>query len=182
MPGGNPREHMWELESQGIENAITTYGLQGQLEGVQVKGITLSEQALDYLGRTVSLKQWLNLRDTGLTDDDLKHFATLTRLESLDISGSKITGGGLDHLSWMKDLERLSLSSTPLTDDGLSHLPELPSLKKLSLKDCRQVTDLGLKHLETFQQLEELDLSGSGISDAGLAQIRGSLPNCRITY
>ncbi|MCH8921615.1 MAG: hypothetical protein IIA67_00530, partial [Planctomycetes bacterium] len=67
----------------------------------------------------------LNLQDTNITDDELKHIRGLTNLESVSFAGTKVTDAGLEHLKGLKNLQGLGLSSTNITDAGLEHLKGL---------------------------------------------------------
>ena len=57
----------------------------------------------------------------------------LTRLEVLDLAGTKVTDAGLAHLEDLPRLQVLDLSHTGVTAAGLDHLKKLDGLKELYL-------------------------------------------------
>lgn len=106
------------------------------------------------------------------SDAGLEHLAGLTRLWSLDLTGSQVTDAGLIHLIGLTKLSDLNLSGTQVTDAGLDHLEGLTRLESLDLTGT-QVTDAGLKHIEGLTNLKVLNLSGTQVSDAGLVHVEG---------
>ncbi|MBT29002.1 MAG: hypothetical protein CMO01_05000 [Thalassobius sp.] len=76
---------------------------------------------------------WLNLSETGITDETLEVVAQLPNLMRLRIEKNSITDDGLKHLGNLQHLEYLNLYGTQVTDDGLKHLEQLSKLKKLYL-------------------------------------------------
>jgi hypothetical protein len=113
----------------------------------------------------------VSLRDTRVTDDDLKLLQKLTAVENLDLTNTRVTGSGLAHLRGLKNLAVLSLWKTRVDDVGLAHLEGLTRLWQLVLDDTT-VTDAGLAHLAGLTNLEEwLGLAGTKITDAGLKHL-----------
>ncbi|MBC8873173.1 MAG: hypothetical protein H8E44_27380 [Planctomycetes bacterium] len=70
----------------------------------------------------------------------------LAKLAVLDLLDTYVTDDGLKHLTGLTNLSHLSLSGTPVTDDGLRHLTGLTSLRSLDVCDT-QVTDEGVMEL-----------------------------------
>ena len=73
----------------------------------------------------------------GLSDDQLKQLARLTRLRTLWLVDSKVTGRGLAVLAEFPALRELHVRRDQLTDDGLRHLKQLSRLEKLTLWGLR---------------------------------------------
>ena len=90
------------------------------------------------------LNQWHRHLITNVTDSGLVHLKRLTKLELLNLDGTKVTDAGLAHLSGLTRLLGLDLSNTKITDAGLVHLKELTKLEFLFLKGTK-VTDAGVK-------------------------------------
>ena len=87
----------------------------------------------------------LDLTQTEINDEGLKHLDTLTGLQSLGL-GDRTTDAGLEHLKGLTPLHTLNLRATKVTDAGLAHLKGLPRLQSLDLLGTK-VTDAGVKDL-----------------------------------
>ncbi len=105
-----------------------------------------------------------------MSNAGLKHLAGLTRLHSLDLSGTRVSDVGLEHLKGMIDLKILFLNKTAVTGSGLRYLAGATGLEELSLSDSG-VTDAGLENLKSYKNLRRLSLWGTSITDAGLAHL-----------
>jgi hypothetical protein len=68
-----------------------------------------------------------------ITDEGIKHLASLTAMKYLALRNADVTDQGLKALSGMKNLDFLVIGGR-ITDDGLIHLEALPSLRFLSLE------------------------------------------------
>jgi len=121
----------------------------------------------------------VSLYQTGVSDTGLAHLEGLTALEMLALNGTLVSDVGLAHLQGLTALELLYLFSTEVSDAGLAHLKGLTALEWLDLHGT-QVSDAGLVHLEELTALKELYLDGTQVSEAGKADLRATLPNCRI--
>ncbi|QEG24420.1 hypothetical protein [Mariniblastus fucicola] len=99
---------------------------------------------------------WLNLANTGVTNEGLKALTGLN-LKKLHLEKTGIGDSGLAHLKGLKDLEYLNLYATSVTDEGLKHLYGLKKLKKVYVWKSK-VTDAGMKALEG--QIEGLNVVG----------------------
>ncbi|KAE9453587.1 hypothetical protein C3L33_14549, partial [Rhododendron williamsianum] len=84
--------------------------------------------------------------------------AGLRLLRCLELSDTEVGNNGLRHLSGLTNLESLNLSFTVVTDGGLKKLSGLSSLKSLNL-DSRNVTDVGLASL-TMSPFSKLGKKG----------------------
>lgn len=113
----------------------------------------------------------VSLRETKVTDDDLRVLNLLPKLVGLDLTKTSITGAGLKHLEGLKELQVLHLWNTGVDDAGLEHIKGLTKMANLVL-DGTKITDAGLVHLKDMTDLEEwLGLSGTRITDAGLVHL-----------
>jgi len=95
--------------------------------GVDGVGDRAGDEGLGYLSGMTQLKS-LKL-DLPLTDEGVKHLASLTVLRRLEIDNrdNRVTDDGLVNLSRMKELGQLFVSGW-ITDRGLTHLDGLRSL------------------------------------------------------
>src|SRR5262249_59673 len=135
----------------------------------------------------------LDLGAQPLTDAALKHIASLSELQELNLNWNKVTPVGVlglvkgrtglqrldlsgvpfrdDDFAALKgltDLRHLGLRRTLITDNGVAHLKAFPKLRNLSLMHTA-VTDTGVANLAALTNLEDLDLDRTAITDAGLA-------------
>jgi hypothetical protein len=147
----------------------------------------------------------VSLRESKVTDDDLKILAKLPYLENLDLTNTRVSSAGLAHLKGLKNLRVLSLWRTKVDDKGLEHIKGLTKMWQLVLDETKvtdaglvhlkgmtdleewlglvgtQVTDEGLKHLEGLTKLRSLNLRHTRVTEAGVKKLQEALPNTRIS-
>ncbi len=99
------------------------------------------------------------------------NLSELTKVSSVDLSGTDVTDEGLAHLKPLIRLSELNLGDTQITDSGLAHLGGLTNLSILDASNTK-ITDAGLVHLRGLRRLSELNLARTQITDAGLARLR----------
>ncbi|MEM7311941.1 MAG: hypothetical protein AAF497_02195 [Planctomycetota bacterium] len=105
-------------------------------------------------------------------------FKTLRRFT---VSFTSVTDDGLRNFQGLKRLEMLSLTGAPVTDKGMDIIGEMRQLRVLGL--CKtNITDKGLKKLHGLDQLEAIVLTKTKTTKAGRDALRAALPNCRINY
>src|SRR5207248_78368 len=75
----------------------------------------------------------VDLGRADVTDDSLKHLASLRRLRSLSLHGRKITGAGLAALAGLAELRSLDLTNSAVTDEGLKSAAKLVQLHEIKL-------------------------------------------------
>lgn len=141
----------------------------------------------------------LSLGRTAITDDGLKHAASLTHLEWLDVAytevgdaglahvksaarlnhliaeHTRITDAGLETIAGFRELEILDLTGTQITDAGLARLASLSKLRELWIGQTA-VTDAGLEHLSGLKNLETLDVGGTKVTVEGFQRLKQALP------
>ncbi len=76
---------------------------------------------------------WLDLRNSGTTDEMLKLIGNLPNLTKLRLDGNPITEKGIIHLEGLQYLESISLYNTEVNKECLKSFIKLPALKKLYL-------------------------------------------------
>jgi beta-lactamase regulating signal transducer with metallopeptidase domain/protocatechuate 3,4-dioxygenase beta subunit/Leucine-rich repeat (LRR) protein len=115
-----------------------------------------------------------------LTDEALRLFSKLPKIEDLSLQGNHFTDQGLAYVAGMTQLKRLvlGLGKNEITNDGLRHLARLTNLELLDLQDS-QVTDAGLKHLVGLKKLQEL-WAPPAVTRQGLQELHKSLPNLKL--
>ncbi|MGE0377413.1 MAG: hypothetical protein AB7I48_24610 [Planctomycetaceae bacterium] len=150
----------------------------------------------------------IDLKDTGVDDDDLVHFEELPNVATLNLSGTDVTDEGLKHLAaGPTKLSELILDETELTDTGIETIHELSQLSVLSLcgtkitdktlamlvenhpgivdlrlMRCDQITNDGLKSIAQLPRLGNLFLADcKQITDEGLEHLMGK-PGMRMVH
>lgn len=147
--------------------------------------IALLEQAKDQLRREGKIQiagreydrdaNSLVIRDTALSEEDLRQLSELYSLSSLTLSDDGLTS--IDALSGLGGLTMLDLSGNELSD--LSALSGLDGLRVLYL-DRNPVSDFSpVYHL---QNLTMLSIGDIGITEAQLAELSQALPGCAIHH
>lgn len=112
----------------------------------------------------------LNVCETKITDEALRHVARMRQLKALDIGFNNITNDGLVHLAPLDELLYLGLDVTEVNDDGLESLRELPQLHQVHLYG-NNITDRGAAKLATITWICEFDLANTLITNDGLAHL-----------
>lgn len=118
----------------------------GHVEGFNVKSIDKLLKENEELYMPDSHAEWLNLKNTEITDKALKQLGYLDKLRMLNLTNTDITDDGLKYLQNMY-LNTLRLGGTHINDDGLKYLRKLNNLKNLTLKNT-DVTDEGVRKLK----------------------------------
>lgn len=76
---------------------------------------------------------WLDLSNSGITDEDLKSIGALSNLTKLNLHGNNISDDGVEHLLTLSRLQYLNLYGTKVTDRTIMHFSAMESLKRLYL-------------------------------------------------
>ncbi|MDP7009756.1 MAG: hypothetical protein QF685_00105 [Verrucomicrobiota bacterium] len=119
----------------------------GKIEQLLLMNAPLTDLGADRISKLTDLTA-LNLVDTQISDEGLKHIGNLPNLRKLELGRNKnITDAGVQHLMGLKKLEKLNVSYTRVGDKGLMKLGELPSLNYLDLRRSR-VTPAGRDRFE----------------------------------
>ena len=93
-----------------------------------------------------------------ITDDGLRHLATLSNLEYLNLCCRKVTDAGLVHLVGLTSLKRLWLRGAKIKGPGLVHVSRIASIEELDLGGLLSLDGKQLVHLEALPQLARLNL------------------------
>ncbi|MFG0331840.1 MAG: hypothetical protein ACF8TS_00635 [Maioricimonas sp. JB049] len=130
----------------------------------------------------VALKNCSQLQEADLmlcsqvSDDGVAALGILTRLESLNLSGTAVTDPGVGSLRRLIRLTHLELAGGPgtrmaITDAVTGHLARFSRLQQLNL-NATDLTDRGLARLTRLAELQELDLGDTLITNTGLSQLK----------
>jgi uncharacterized membrane protein len=80
---------------------------------------------------------WLQLSNTGISDDALQLVGKLSNLRKLNVSRNTISDKGVNHLLGLSNLKYLNLYETNVTDSVLVSVLTLPRLEELYLWQTR---------------------------------------------
>jgi hypothetical protein len=148
----------------------------------------VNDRDLEFVRRALlpmSNMEMLDLSETQISDDGLKHLAGLT-FRGIHLQRTNVTDAGLAHLKGNPKLCWLHLNNTRVTDAGMIHVKEMPELGRLHL-DGTQITDVGMAKLQGLRHIVWLSLANTRVTDAGLAYVKDmplyelKLGNTRVT-
>lgn len=112
----------------------------------------------------------LVLDSTAVTNDGLKHLATLKNLRSLTIRRSQfISGAGLQHIGRLTELRRLEYDGR-LTGKSLVHLKDVKNLSHLEFSAAKLDAN-AIKRLATFPNLSTVSIQGGAVDKKSMANI-----------
>jgi hypothetical protein len=176
-------------EAHVMQRSRRYLGLLGTTEEffIGFTGTEIDDKALERFVKQYGDHIWgLDLRNTNVTDDGLRHLEGLSQIQQLTLGNddlkhfpnlnrpiSPITDAGLIHLKGLNRLMNLHLDGLPITDAGLDALKELPALGGLSLNRTK-VNGPGLGRLKSLPILGGLNLDESEINDDGLRFLTGA--------
>jgi hypothetical protein len=103
----------------------------------------------------------------------------LSQVEWLDLRNSGLTEFGLSSLLGFDRLRHMQLGGTKIIDAGLVRFERFTGLSWLEVPDTG-VSDEGLRRLELLTHLETLDLRGTRVTDIGVHRLQKALPNLKI--
>lgn len=155
----------WSYKAKRQREAVATIETAG--------GSVMYDTSLPWTGGMDSPLQWPQWL---LDKVGIDYFASV---QSVYLDDSQVTDAGLEYLKRLTGLKWLFLTNTQVTDAGLEHTKHLSSLRYLVLTNT-QVTDVGLEHLSTLTALEVLYVEKTNITDIGLAQLKRTLPKCKV--
>ena len=140
---------------------------------IRVNGTRFGDDDLARLVQNYGKLIWgLDIRNTNVTDEGLRHLTGLSSLEQLVL--------GNDDLSGSRGIERIQPPTSPITDAGLVHLRDLPRLMSLNVSGL-PITDAGLASIDDLPNLGALYLSRTKVHGQNLGKLKW-LPKLAILY
>jgi hypothetical protein len=140
----------------------------------------VSDSGVACLGQLSNLKHIhignTDISNSRISDDSLRTFGRLKRIEVLSLQGNQFTDAGLKHLENATKLKSLwaNMGSTHFTDRGLLHLRKLSNLETLAVQG--HITDRGLSQLESLENLTWVMVTSDAASSEGVAALQAALP------
>ncbi len=169
-----------ELESLKLrvtkvtDSGMTALNALRKLKELEISGPDISDTGLKNLTGILPQLERLNINFTQVTDAGLLALQHCTKLQYLDLDGTKMTDNGLLALQHYTKLQNLSLSYTNITDAGIiNSANHLTNLRELNLDHVEQFTDKGMSALPYLTHLENVDFTATGITVEGLKFLQG---------
>jgi len=172
-----------------VESSHRYFGLFGAPEQFHVRlnqGPIGDAELADLVKNYGELIWALDLRNTRVSDQGLRHLQGLSSLQQLTLGNdairfqpphpipvSPITDAGLVHLKGLTQLMHLDLSGLPITDSGLDALTDLPQLVSLYLNRTK-IKGEGLARLKSLRSLVLLYLDDGELTDSGASVLAGA--------
>jgi hypothetical protein len=194
---GPPGQVVFDLINPPVEPEISASGRRLMAVARELGGeATVMQRSRQFLGifGTPDLfhvgVNRTNLGDAALAELDSKHG---DHIWGLDLRNTKVTDQGLRHLEGLSHLAHLTLGNddsklmpnavvpiSPITDAGLIRLKGLTQLMTLNVCGL-PISDSGLDALKDLPQLGGLYLSRTKVTGTGLANLK-SLPTLALIY
>ena len=140
-----------------------------QLVELDLNQSQVTDEGLRHLANLPKLGD-LQLQRTHIGDDGMARLVRVKQLQSIDLERTRVGDAGMAYLAKIAQLEELKLGHTEVTDVGMRHIGRLTNLKILDLRET-SVGNQGLCHLARLKNLEVLDLRATNVSDAGLVHL-----------
>ncbi len=102
-----------------------------------------------------------------VTDSGASILRKATRLERLNVRGTKISDSGVKFLTELEQLRWLDIGITEVSDATVELLEAVPGLESLAIGGNR-VGEVGISSLRSLKRLKHLDLSGAQETDSGI--------------
>lgn len=155
-----------------------------KLKGLYLHGTQVNDVNLKHVASLTKLEQFYAWNATNLTDAGVANLRSLTSLTHIHISDSQITDESLFVFAELPRLERLSLQFNRFTDIGVSRLRKLPRLRSLSVcgKEGRpnDISDTSLEFLLALPQFKSLGVQNTWVTPEFSRRLTGRFPGCRV--
>jgi hypothetical protein len=158
-----------KLGSPGFGHLVDCHGL----KSIYVTGFSILSGMVENLARCKNLET-LSLPATELKDAEIAPLGALTKLHTLDLSGSGVSGTAFATWPVRSQLTSLNLDRTPGADDAICKNIEhaFPKLESLNVNLAASgFTPAGAAVLARLHSLHTLNLGGAGINDDVVAQL-----------
>lgn len=143
----------------------------GRLAAVDLTSTWITDADLGRLAGLDRLRR-LTLARTRITDLGLQRLKPLAEVVEMDCYYcEQLTEDGVAHLKGWTKLERLNLRGTKVTSRVFEHLARLTSLRWLDLAHT-QIEDEGFEHLAPLARLEHLAIGGNRLEGGALASLK----------
>lgn len=137
---------------------VTADGLK-QLEHLSLRALTINDNALatedvETIVRLFPNLERVSLEDCQIFDTGFKSLAKLSKLKSLNLSGTSFNDQAMNEIVKLKEITNLYLDRTTISDDSLAIAASgLANLQYLSVKGNSAISEKGLKELSESRSL-----------------------------
>lgn len=126
----------------------------------------LTDDLLEDLARRAPSLRALGLSGCQqVTDTGMRHLASMSSLQHLDLTGTGITDAGLAVFRHLPDLRSLTLARTRVSAAGIGLLAQCRALEQVSLGASTEIGDAAIRALAGARHLRHLSVA---LTDAGL--------------
>ena len=173
MGGAVERNSASELHSIDLGRSWVTDADLRKLEGsaslasLKLAQTDVSDTMLEIVASLPSLRELDLFFCEDITDAGASLLRRASRLERLNLRGTKISDSGVKFLTEIKTLEVLDIGITEISDASVGLLETLPNLTTLAIGG-NKIGESGIASLRSLRQLEHLDLSGAQVTDSGI--------------
>jgi hypothetical protein len=155
----------------------TTQDESGHIVALDLTSTWISDADLARVAELPHLRR-LDLAHTRVTDVGMEHLKALPAISELNLYYAEfITDDSIASLKAWSRIERLNLRGTKVTSRVFEYLAHLTSLKSLDLA-YTQIDDEGFEELAALTKLEDLAIGGNRLSGACLPLLK-ALPSLR---
>ncbi|MDH4127490.1 MAG: hypothetical protein OEV44_01965 [Spirochaetota bacterium] len=156
--------------SHDVKKEEYKFSLDQTKQWLEKRGFNYSKEALQNL-------EYLNLKYSEITDEEMVNLRPLTNLKILDLTFNKITDSGLVHLTPLAKLKKLYISKNSVTDECLVHIRSLKSLRELSI-GYTQISKIA--SLSELPNLRIIYIWNTSIGDEEIKALKASIPKLTI--
>ena len=101
------------------------------------------------------------------------------RITCLEIIDTPICDDALKHLARLDSLRCVTLRGTEVSDQGVAHLKDAQNIEFINLCDTN-VTDAGLMHLTNLNRLSDIYAMNTKITEEGVRRFEEANPKCKV--
>lgn len=127
----------------------------------------VSDGALEIVASLPALRELDLFFCEHITDAGASLLRGASRLERLNVRGTKISDSGVKFLTELQNLEVLDVGITEISDASVGLLEALPNLRMLAIGG-NKIGEPGIASLRSLRDLRHLDLSGAQVTDSGI--------------
>ncbi|GBG26818.1 F-box/LRR-repeat protein 7 [Hondaea fermentalgiana] len=139
----------------------------GQLQELNLSNTSVDDRSLAILAKRARSLRSLKLESCRITASGLAHLVALVHLHTLDLSETDLDDDSMRHVAVLPALVDLNLFQSGVSDAGVSILAQrLYSLERLNI-DTGDISGPCLLRLRSLRNLKHLDLFGAHVTDRG---------------
>ena len=168
-------------DTQATDSSMVHLAALSNLEYLYMWDVSqVSDKGVLSLAELKELRK-IHISNSLITDESMRVFATLPKIETLNLQGNRFSNDALMHISAASSLRAFAIGGgeNTIDDDGLVHLKNLAKLERIGLQGSR-VTGSGFVHLEKLDNLKELGIGKSQLVESELMSLREKLPNLKV--